>query len=173
MADKIKGRAWIFGDNLDVDKHLVPWPLLRRVPTSPENLAPYCMTPVDPDFPKKVQKGDIIVAGSNMGCGHDHHKAQTSMNGCGVGAVIAESFNWNFYRNAIHQGLPVIPYPGIKQKVKEGDELEIDIRKGVIKNLSTKKTLNFKPLPDFLLDMIEAGGLYEQLKKQIEEGKIK
>ncbi|MFX0204460.1 MAG: 3-isopropylmalate dehydratase [Candidatus Hodarchaeota archaeon] len=172
MSSKIKGKAWIFGDNLDVDKHLLPWPLLRTVPSTPEALAPYCMTPIDPDFPKKVKPGDVIVAGKNMGAGHDHHKIQMAMKGCGIGAVIAESFNWNFFRNAIHYGLPVIKHPGIKEKVKEGDELDIDIKNGTIKNIRTGEILNFTPLPDYLIEMIEAGGLYEELTQQIKEGKI-
>lgn len=172
MSSKIRGKAWVFGDNLDVDLDLLPWPLLRTVPSSPETLAPYCMTPIDPDFPKKVKPGDVIIAGENMGAGHDHHKIQMAMKGCGIGAVVAESFNWNFFRNAIHYGLPAIKYPGIKEKVKEGDELDIDIKNGTIKNMRTGETLNFSPLPDYLIEMIEAGGLYEELTQQIKEGKI-
>jgi 3-isopropylmalate/(R)-2-methylmalate dehydratase small subunit len=174
MMEKIRGRTWVFGDNFDVDFEIVPFRKLRQLPReqrTEEGYGQYAFTLVDPDFPKKVQKGDIVVAGKNFGCGHDHVTAPQAIKGCGIAAVIAESYPRNFYRNAIHIGLPIIEYPGIRGKVNEGDELEIDYKAGIITNLNTGETLTFQPLPDFLLEIIEAGGLYPILKKQIVEGK--
>lgn len=174
MPIKIKGKAWVFpGDNYDVDVHLVPQPARHTMHGKPDSeWAQHCMVPLDPDFPKKVKPGDVIVAGNNMGYGHDHLGPHYAMKACGVGAVIAESFNHMFQRNCINLGLPAIPYQGILKKVKTGDELEIDLKAGTIKNLTNKETLKFTPYPDFLLQIIEDGGLNGQLKKMIKEGKI-
>lgn len=180
----IKGKAWVFGDNLDVDFEIVPYRIVNELELGSlfdneesrnayeETLGQYCMTAVDPEFPKKVRKGDVIVAGTNMGCGHDHATGPQAIKGCGVKAVIAESLTDWFLRNCINVGLPAIQYEGIKQKVKEGDELEIDIREGNLTNLTTNKTFEFKPLPEFLLEIIEAGGLIPHLKKKVENGEL-
>ena len=168
----MRGLCWKFGDNVLNDGGIMAIEQVHKLEYDPGELAKYCMAAIDPEFSKKVKPGDVIIAGENMGAGHDHHKIQMAMKGCGIGAVVAESFNWNFFRNAIHYGLPAIKYPGIKEKVKEGDELDIDIKNGTIKNMRTGETLNFSPLPDYLIEMIEAGGLYEELTQQIKEGKI-
>jgi 3-isopropylmalate/(R)-2-methylmalate dehydratase small subunit len=130
------------------------------------------MTPVDTDFPKKVKKGDIMVVGSNMGCGQAHYTSNESIKQCGISCVIAESFDRNFFRNSIAIGLPVIEYRGIKQNVKVGDELEVDLHAGEIKNLSNRKILKFTPLPDFLLDILEAGSVEAHVNRLIAEGKV-
>ena len=107
-----------------------------------------------------------------MGYGHDHERASIAIKGAGVAAVICESTNGNFMRNSAWLGLPVVECPGVQKKVKQGDELELDLAAGTIKNLTTGAALSFDSYPDFLLDMIESGGLYPQLKKQVEAGKI-
>ena len=180
----IKGRAWVFGDNLDVDFEIVPYRIVSELELaslfddeekrilSEETLGRYCMTAVDPDFPKKVRKGDIIVAGTNMGCGHDHATGPQAIKGCGVEAVIAESLTDWFLRNCINVGLLAIQYEGIKKEVKEGDELKIDVRSGKLTNLTTNKKMEFKPLPDFILEIIEAGGLVSHIMKRIENGEL-
>ena len=131
------------------------------------------MANVDPDFPKKVKKGDIMVAGSNMGCGHDHFQANLAIKQCGIACVIAESFDRNFFRNSIGVGLPIIEYKGINKEVKEGDEVEVDLNTGTIKNLTTGKTLRFKPFPDFLQDILEDGGMDPYADKMVAAGKVR
>ena len=121
MALKFKGKTWVFGDNLDVDFEIIPFRKYDSGLIKDSELGNWCMTNVDPDFPKKVKKGDIMVVVTNMGCGHDHGGANSAIKQCGISCVIAESFDSNFFRNSIAIGLPIIEYKGIKQNVKEGD----------------------------------------------------
>jgi len=172
MTLKFKGKVWIFGDNLDVDKDIIPFRKMNLGLITFDNLGDWCMTNVDPDFPRKVNKGDIMVVGKNMGCGHSHQQANLAIKQCGISCVIAESFDRNFFRNSIAIGLPLIEYPDIRQKVKEGDELEVDLHAGQINNISERKVLNFTPLPDFLLDILDAGSIESHVNKLIAEGKV-
>lgn len=172
MALKFRGQVWVFGDNLDVDKEIVPFRKWDSGVISMNELGKLCMTYVDPDFPKKVHKGDIMVVGSNMGCGHDHSQANIAIKQCGISCVIAESFDRNFFRNSIHVGLPIIEYKGIKQRVKQGNTLEVDLHAGEIKNLSTSEVLPFTPFPAFLLDILEAGGINPYTDKLVADGKV-
>ena len=172
MALKFKGKTWVFGDNLDVDFEIIPFRKYDAGLIKDSDLGNWCMTNVDPDFPKKVKKGDIMVVGTNMGCGHDHGGANSAIKQCGISCVIAESFDRNFFRNSIAIGLPIIEYKGIKQNVKEGDELEVDLHAGTIKNLTTGKSLKFTPFPDFLQEILELGGIRAYTDKLITEGKV-
>jgi len=172
MTLKFKGKVWTFGDNLDVDKDIIPFRKMNLGLIKHENLGDWCMTNVDPDFPKKVKKGDIMVVGTNMGCGHSHQQANLAIKQCGISCVIAESFDRNFFRNSVAIGLPLIEFKNIKQYVKESDELEVDLHAGQIKNLSSRNILNFTPLPDFLLDILEAGSIESHVNKLIAEGKV-
>ena len=172
MARKFKGRVWVFGDNLDVDKEIIPFRERELGLMRDGNYGKWVMTPVDPDFPKKVKKGDILVAGTNMGCGHGHFEGIIGLNQVGISCVIAESVDRNFFKNSIDLGLPIIECEGIKQKVKEGDMLEVNLQDGKIKNLTTGEVLNFTPLPGFLLDILESGGLEPYITKQIAAGKL-
>jgi 3-isopropylmalate/(R)-2-methylmalate dehydratase small subunit len=172
MALKFKGKTWVFGDNLDVDFEIIPFRKYDAGLIKDSDLGNWCMTNVDPDFPKKVKKGDIMVVGTNMGCGHDHGGANSAIKQCGISCVIAESFDRNFFRNSIAIGLPIIEYKGIKQNVKEGDELEVDLHAGTIKNLTTGKSLKFTPFPDFLQEILELGGIRAYTDKLIAEGKV-
>jgi len=95
------------------------------------------MSNVDPDFAKKVKKGDIMVAGTNMGCGHDHFQANLAIKQCGISCVIAESFDRNFFRNSIAVGLPIVELKGINEFAKAANELEVDLHAGTINNLTT------------------------------------
>ncbi len=158
MALKFNGKVWVFGDNLDSDKEIIPFRERELGLMKDGNYGKWVMTPVDPDFPKKVKKGDIMVVGTNMGCGHGHQQGNIGLIQCGISCVVAESFDRNFFKNSINLGLPIIEYEGINKMVKEGDMLEVDLRAGEIKNLTTQKTMKFTPLPDFLLEIVEAGG---------------
>ena len=172
MTLKFKGKVWVFGDNLDVDKDIIPFRKMNLGLITFDNLGDWCMTNVDPDFPRKVKKGDIMVVGKNMGCGHSHQQANLAIKQCGISCVIAESFDRNFFRNSIAIGLPLIEYPDIRQKVKEGDELDVDLHGGQINNISERKTLKFTPLPDFLLAILDAGSIEAHVNKLIAEGKV-
>jgi 3-isopropylmalate dehydratase small subunit len=172
MALKFKGKVWVFGDNLDVDYAIVPFRKFDAGLIKLEDVGKWCMTNVDPDFPNNVKKGDIMVAGSNMGCGHDHFQANLAIKQCGISVVIAESFDRNFFRNSIGVGLPIVEYKGIKKEVKEGDELEVDLHAGTIKNLTSGKNLKFKPFPDFLQEILEIGGMDPYADKMVAEGKV-
>ena len=169
---KLKGNAWVFDDILDVDFDIYPIENLRENPRTEEDYGKYCMTNLDPEFPKKVKKGDFIVAGENMGYGHDHESAPMAIKGCGVAAVICESTNRNFLRNSVHIGLPVVECPGIKNMVKDGDEITVDLRSGIIENTSTGKEISFPPYPDFMLEIIDEGGLYPLIRRKLAEGDV-
>jgi len=166
----MRGKAWVFGDNLDVDFEIVPFRMVQSLEKARtmEVLGQYCMSPIDPGFPKRISKGDFIVAGINMGCGHDHVDGPRAIKGCGISAVIAESLHDWFFRNSILTGLPVVEYKGIKMKVKQGDELELDYEAGRLTNLTANETLAFKPLPRWLLEIIEMGDLWTYLKEKVD-----
>jgi 3-isopropylmalate/(R)-2-methylmalate dehydratase small subunit len=135
-----------------------------------EFLGRYCMTKMDPDFPDKVSPGDFVVGGDGTGYGHDHDHACMSLRGAGVAAVFCESTNTNFKRNSIHHGLAVVEVKGIMEATRTGDELEVYLSEGTIRNLSNGKALTFIPYPDFILEMLQAGGLYPHLAEQVKAG---
>lgn len=177
MKRVLRGRVWRFEGVLDVDWEICPVEHLhafREVNKSYEErlkeLGSYCFTMVDPEFPKKVRSGDFVVGGEGFGYGHDHDHACMSLRGTGVAAVLCEATNTNFKRNSIHHGLPVIEVKGIMKETKTGDELEVDLAEGMVRNLTTGKSLSFIPYPDFILEILEAGGLYQQLTQQMKAG---
>ena len=129
-------------------------------------LAKHCLENLDADFVKKVRQGDIIVAGEDFGCGSSREHAVWAIRGAGVQTVIAKSFARIFYRNAINNGFYLIESKDAIDKINDGDELEIDYKTGLIKNLSTGIDIKFAPLPDFALEIINAGGLLEHIKKK-------
>lgn len=169
----MRGNAWKFPGILDVDWEICSYLLVRQLaekgPVTEEMLGEHCLVNVDPDFPRKVRRGDFVVAGPNMGYGHDHDHASMALKGAGVAAVLCESSAPYFLRNSIDHGLPVIELPGVMDAVATGDDLEVDLRAGKIMNHSrTGGELTFTPLPDFLLDVLDAGGIYPMLKPRFE-----
>ncbi len=172
-SNNLRGRAWVFGDIIDADFDICPFEAPWDHSQIKGEWGKYCMTSKDPEFPQKVQKGDFLVAGENMGYGYGHSESGfLSIKECGIAAVICESTNRNFFRNGIHAGLPVIEYKGIKSKVKGGDELEVNLSSGLIKNLTTGEELHFSPYPDFMLEIVNAGGIYPLLKKMLTGGDV-
>jgi len=129
-------------------------------------LATHCMEDLDTGFVKKIKAGDIIVAGDDFGCGSSREHAVWALQGAKVGAVIANSFARIFYRNCINCGFYLIELDGATEKINDGDEIEVDYKKGVINNKTQKKELKFKPLPDFAIEIINDGGLLEHIKKK-------
>jgi 3-isopropylmalate/(R)-2-methylmalate dehydratase small subunit len=161
MKEKIKGRVWNFGDNVDTDQ-IIPAEYL--VTGDPEELGRHVFEKVRPEFARKVGRGDIIVAGGNFGCGSSREHAPRALIGAGVSCVVAKSFARIFYRNSINIGLPVVE---CNVNVKEGDMLEIDFGRGVVENLTSGGEYSFPPLPPFLLNLIEAGGLVRYVQREL------
>lgn len=160
----LKGKAWKFKDNVDTDQ-IIP---ARHLNTSdPTELAKHVMEDADPKFPSKVKEGDIIVGGENFGCGSSREHAPIAIKAAGLSAVIAKSFARIFYRNAINIGLPILESKEAAENISEGDEVEIDLTSRNIKNLKTGKTFKAVPFPEFMQQLIKAGGLINYVKKKI------
>ena len=153
----LKGKVHIFGDDINTDDIVAAKYL---VTTDPEELGRKCMETIAPDFAKNVAKGDIIVGGKNFGCGSSREHAPLAIKGVGVSCVIAKSFARIFYRNAINIGLPIIEIVQAGQ-INNGDELEIDLVKGKIKNITQGKVYKSEGFPEFMQKIVEAGGLMQ------------
>jgi len=134
--------------------------------TSPEELAKHCMEGIDKSFANSVQKGDIIIADKNFGCGSSREHAPIAIKACGISCIIAKSFARIFYRNAINIGLPIFECEEI-DNIKKGDILEIESETGKIKNLSSQEEYSTTPFPEFMQQLIELGGLMEYVKKKL------
>jgi len=157
----MKGKAWIFGDNISTDL-IAPGRLFHLRSNLPE-LAKHVLEDADPDFASQVKPGDFVVAGSNFGLGSSREHAPTIIKLAGVSAVIAKSFARIFYRNAINIGLPVLACD--TSNIEIGDELELDLAGGTVKNNSKGFTLTFPPLPGVMRTILDDGGLVEHLRK--------
>lgn len=164
----LKGNVWKFGSDIDTDA-IIPARYLNT--SDPVELAKHCMEDADKDFAKKIKKGDIIVADKNFGCGSSREHAPISIKACGISCVIAKSFARIFYRNAFNIGLPILESPEASEKIKQGDEIEVDIEKGIIRNLTKKKDYKVNPIPAFMQELINAGGLMEWTKNRIQKSK--
>lgn len=158
----LKGRVWKFGDNIDTDI-IIPAQYLAH--TDPKKLGSHCMEPLVPDFPQKAAKGDFIVAGSNFGCGSSREHAPIAILACGIPLVIGKSFARIFYRNSFNKGLALLE-ADIFDKVKDGDVIEADLSNGIISGPGFKVTA--KPIPPFMIELINEGGLMNHLKKRSE-----
>ena len=155
------GTVFKYGDNVDTDV-IIPARYLNV--TDMKELAAHCMEDIDIDFAKKVNDGDIIVAGNNFGCGSSREHAPACIKAAGVSCVIANSFARIFYRNAINIGLPIIECPEACEAVKAGDKVSVDFVKGEITDETTGKTFKTEPFPPFLQDIIDKGGLLNSIK---------
>ena len=164
--NKISGKVWNFGANIDTDIIIAA----RYLNSSdPEHLAKYVMEDADPEFPKKLQRGDVIVAGENFGCGSSREHAPIALKAAGVAAVVAPSFARIFYRNAFNMGLPIFELPE-SLEIKEGEEISIDLDNGKITNNTTNKTYDFIAIPPFMQELIAAGGLINYAKAEMGRG---
>jgi 3-isopropylmalate dehydratase small subunit len=161
---EIRGYVWKFGDDVDTDV-IIPARYLNT--SDPKELAAHCMEDADPEFAQKVSKGDIIVAGKNFGCGSSREHAPLAIKGAGVSCVIAASFARIFYRNAVNIGLPILECPEAAAELETGDEVEVDLAAGMIKNLSKKKTYRAVPFPAFMQEIIKAGGLINYVRERM------
>ena len=160
----IKGKAWVFGDHINTDL-IIPGRYLDDY--SAKNLASHAMEDADPEFPRKVAKGDILVAGRNFGCGSSREQAPLALKHAGVSAVVAVSFARIFYRNAINVGLPVIVCADAVSEVKASEWIEIDLHGGSMR-LPSGERLSFTPLPEFLIRILDEGGLVPYTKRRLQ-----
>lgn len=158
---KFTGYVYKFGSNIDTDA-IIPARYLNTF--DPAELARHCMEDADPDFPSKVKAGDIIVADKNFGCGSSREHAPIALKGAGVACVVADSFARIFYRNAINIGLPILESPEAATAIQEGDEIEVDLETGQIKNLRSGEVYQATPFPEFMQRIIARGGLIDYVK---------
>ena len=161
---KARGRAWKYGDHVDTDV-IIP----ARYPNTsdPKELAEHVLEDLDPEFRRKMRPGDIIVAGENFGSGSSREHAPLAIKASGVSCVIAKSFARIFYRNAINIGLPILEAPEAVERIETGDELEVDFVSGEIRNLTKGETYRANPFPDFVMEIIRAGGLIEYTRRRL------
>ena len=164
----IKGKVWKFKDNIDTDV-IIPARYLNT--SDPKELALHCMEDYDSEFVKKINQGDIIVAGRNFGCGSSREHAPIALKAAGVFCIIAQSFARIFFRKAINIGLPIFESKEIAEQSSEGDFLEVDAVKGIIKNINKDRTYKLNPLPAFIQNIISLGGLREYIKEEVRRKK--
>jgi len=164
----MKGKAHKYGANVDTDA-IIPARYLNV--SEPELLAQHCMEDIDADFLKRVRKGDIMVATTNFGCGSSREHAPLALKASGISCVIAKSFARIFFRNAIDIGLPLLESDDAPDGISMGDTVEVDLKKGTIKNVTTGRQFAAKPYPEFMSRLVKAGGLIEYTKQRLASGK--
>ncbi|MDA8189399.1 MAG: 3-isopropylmalate dehydratase small subunit [Dehalococcoidales bacterium] len=157
----IKGKVWKYGANVDTDV-IIPARYLNV--SDAKELAKHCMEDIDSTFSSNVKQGDIIVATTNFGCGSSREHAPLAIKTAGVSCVIAKSFARIFYRNAINIGLPILECAEAVDTTEAGDVLEVDLASGRIANVTKDKIFRAKPYPEFMLNIMAAGGLVEQTR---------
>lgn len=160
---QVQGTVFKYGDNVDTDV-IIPARYLNT--SDPAELAKHCMEDLDKDFVKNVQPGDIIVAGRNFGCGSSREHAPLAIKTAGVSVVIATTFARIFYRNAINIGLPILECPEAVADIQAGDKISVDFTSGVITNLTSGESYQAEPFPEFMQELIAAGGLLNYLKNR-------
>ena len=162
----MQGKVWKFGDNIDTDLIIAA----RYLNTSePSELAKYVMEDADPEFVSKMSEGDIIVAGENFGCGSSREHAPIALKAAGISAVIAPTFARIFYRNAFNMGLPIFELKEANE-INEGDRVRINMDSGEVINETQGKTYKFTPIPEFMQELVNAGGLIEFAQQEIKAG---
>jgi 3-isopropylmalate dehydratase small subunit len=163
---RFEGKAWKFGADIDTDAIIAA----RYLNTSdPQELARHCMEDADPEFPQRVAQGDIIVADKNFGCGSSREHAPIAIKAAGVACVIAESFARIFYRNAFNMGLPILESDEAAADIVTGEQLELDLTTGTILNKSRNRKYQAQPVPPFMQELLNAGGLIPYVMKQLKD----
>ena len=160
----MSGKCWKFGDDVNTDE-IIPAIYLNM--TDRHELAAHCMEGLDAQFSKKVQPGDVIVAGKNFGCGSSREHAPVAIKAGGVQCVVAQSFARIFFRNAINIGLPIAECPAAAADAQTGDQIEVDFARGAVANLTRGKTYRFSPFSPELQAIVDAGGLMEYTKQKV------
>ncbi len=157
----VKGTVHKYGNDVDTDV-IIPARYLNT--SSEEELASHCMEDIDPEFVRRVQKGDVIVAEDNFGCGSSREHAPIAIKASGVSLVIANTFARIFYRNAINIGLPILECPEAVKHIRAGDVVSCDLAKGVITDETTGESFTAQPFPEFIQKIVDAGGLLKSLR---------
>lgn len=161
---KLRGKAWKFGDNVDTDGIIAGRYCAAQ---DPEELGKHAMEDIAPDFRNQVRPGDLIVGGGNFGCGSSREQAPLAIRGAGVSCVIAESFARIFFRNSINIGLAILESPEAAREIREGDEVEVDLETGVIRNLTRNATHQAAAYPESIRKIIAQGGLLNSIRDRI------
>jgi 3-isopropylmalate/(R)-2-methylmalate dehydratase small subunit len=157
-------RTWVYGDNVDTD---VIIPARYLMTSDPDELAAHALEDLDPEFATNVKPGDVVVAGVNFGCGSSREHAAIALKGAGVSVVVASSFARIFFRNAINTGLAIATSPEAVAATDPGDEIEVDVAAGVVRNVTKGREFAAEPLPDFVLDIVRAGGLVDWVRERV------
>ncbi len=160
---KVQGTVFKYGNDVDTDV-IIPARYLNT--TSEAELASHCMEDIDKEFVKNVKQGDIMVAEDNFGCGSSREHAPIAIKASGISLVIANSFARIFYRNSINIGLPSLECPEAVANIKAGDVVSCDLAKGLIENVTTGKTFQAEPFPDFIQNIIDKGGLIKSIQSK-------
>ena len=163
MEKVIRGKAFIFGKNIDTDQ-IYPGRYLEL--TDPQEVGQHVMEGADPGFAKEFRPGDIIVASTNFGCGSSREHAAVALKAVGIGAILADSFGRIFYRNAINLGIPLLVCSHIRDRAKKGDMLKVDLTTGLVTNETTGATAQAQPLSDYVMMILESGGIKPLIRKQ-------
>lgn len=161
----LKGSAHVYGTDVDTDA-IIPARYLNV--SEPELLAAHCMEDIDPSFRTRVAGGDVMVAGTNFGCGSSREHAPIAIKACGVSCIVASSFARIFFRNAINIGLPLLECPEAVDSCAAGDILAIDLSGGRITNVTRKLAFTAKPYPEFMMGIVNAGGLVKHTRRRLE-----
>jgi 3-isopropylmalate/(R)-2-methylmalate dehydratase small subunit len=162
----VQGCVWKLGDNVDTDQ-LAPGRYLSL--TDPQELAKHCLEDVLPEFSTSVRPGDILVAGENLGCGSSREHAPIALRALGISCLLAESIARIFFRNCINLGLPALTCPEAVAAIEDGDEIRIDLENGQLENLSRPFQCQTPPLPEFLSDIIDAGGMTAYVRERMRQ----
>lgn len=160
---KVQGTVFKYGNDVDTDV-IIPARYLNT--TSEAELASHCMEDIDKEFVKNVKQGDIMVAEDNFGCGSSREHAPIAIKASGISLVIANSFARIFYRNSINIGLPILECPEAVANIKAGDVVSCDLAKGLIENVTTGKTFQAEPFPEFIQNIIDKGGLIKSIQSK-------
>ncbi len=163
---EIVGRVHKLGDHVNTDLII---PATYLVTSDPIELGEHLLEGLDPDYPKRIHEGDILLAGVNFGSGSSREHAALAIKGKGVSCVIASSFARIFFRNAINTGLPIIECPEAYEGISDGALISVDLEKGIIRNTETGETFRAQPYPDFMREIVSSGGLVEFVRKRIEK----
>ena len=157
------GKAWVYGDNVDTD---VIIPARYLTSTDEAELAKHALEDLDASFASSVRPGDVLVAGANFGCGSSREHAPLALKGTGIAAVVAASFARIFFRNAINTGLPIVVCPDAVDDTEAGDEVEVDLEAGEVRNLSKGRNFQGERLPEFVMQIVRSGGLVEWVRSR-------
>jgi 3-isopropylmalate/(R)-2-methylmalate dehydratase small subunit len=166
---KMSGRIWVYGDNVDTDAII---PARYLLSSDANELARHCMEGLDAEFSDEEQSGDLIVAGENFGCGSSREHAPIAIKASGVSCIVARSFARIFYRNAINIGLPIVVCPEAVESAEQGQNWDVDLETGMVRNLTLDSQEMFEPFPPFMMELLTAGGLTAHTRNRIAAGNL-